>query len=489
MSNARRTARPLTAGSKGTAMPRLLLTLALACLCWLAAAGNALAASVRLPDYQTLKLDNGATLILIPRHDVPMIAATALVRGGSLADPAGKEGTASLLAELLSKGAGDRDALAFAQAADGAGGSLAIGTTNEAIVASAQFLSKDSGLMLSLLSDALLHPRMEQAEFDKVRTRAIAAIAGAKDSDPRQLIGTYLDAWLFRGHPYGRAADGDETSLARIQLADLQAFRRSQMGGDRLILVIAGDFDPAAITAQVRSSFGSWARADGQLPTVTAKAPESGRRVLLVDKPGATQTYFALANVGTTRDDPARAAQDIVETAFGGRFTSMLNTALRVKSGLTYGARSSLDRQREPGSAAITTFTKTDSTAAAIDMAIAVLDRLHHDGLDAATLQSAKNYIAGQFPPRLETASQVASSVAWLTLYGEDRSHVDGYLDAVATATPEQVAAARAVFPTSANLVIVAIGDAAKIRSVMKRYGPLTEMRLSDPHFAPDTQD
>ena len=447
--------------------------------------GAASAGDIKLPDYQTVQLDNGATLLLTPRKDVPMVAATVLVRGGSLADPAGKEGTADLLAELLSKGAGDRNALAFAQAVDGAGGSLDFGSSAEAISANAQFLSKDTGLMLSLLADALLRPKMDPAEFDKLRKHAIDGIAAAKDSDPRRLIGQYTSGWLFRGHPYGRPAGGDETSLATITLADLQAFRSQQMGGDRLIVSIAGDFDPAAVTAQVKQAFGGWAKAQGALPQATAKAKETGRRVLLVDKPGATQTYFALANVGSQRGDAARAAQDLVQTAFGGRFTSMLNTELRVKSGLTYGASSRIERPRLPGSAAITSFTKTDSTKAAIDLAIATLERMHQDGLDAATLQSAKNYIAGQFAPSMETAPQLAGAIAWLTLYGDGRDYIDGYLGQVAAATPAQVAAARAVFPASQDLVIVAIGDAAKIRRVMQGYGPLTEMKLTDPRFSP----
>ena len=448
-------------------------------------ATHAAEGNIRLPDYTTTTLENGATLLLVPNKDVPLVAASVRVRGGSLADAKGKEGTASLLSDMLSQGAGQRDALAFAQAVDGAGGSLGFSSSGESINASAQFLSRDTGLMLSLIADALQRPKMEQAEFDKLRKRAIAGIATAKDSDPRQLIGIYADAWLFRDHPYGRAAGGDETSLAAITLEDLQAFRRQQMGGDRLIIAIAGDFDPDTVTAQARKAFGGWAAAEGTLPTATAKAAETGRRVLLVDKPGATQTYFALTNIGSRHGDPAEAAQDLVQTAFGGRFTSMLNTELRVKSGLTYGARSGIDRPRQPGMAAITSFTKTESTKAAIDLAIATLDRLHKDGLDAATLQSARNYIAGQFAPELETAPQVAAAIANLTLYEDSRDAIDGYLGRVAAATPEQVAAARAVFPDSKDLVIVAIGDAARIRSVMAGYGALTEMKLNDPRFTP----
>ena len=446
---------------------------------------SAAAADIKLPAYQTITLDNGATLLLMPRKDVPLVAANVAVRGGALADAAGKEGTADLLGEMLSQGAGTRDALAFAQAVDGAGGNLGFGSSREAIVANAQFLSKDSGLMLSLLADALLRPKMDAAEFDKLRKRAIDGIANAKDSDPRQLIGTYANGWLFRGHPYGRSTGGDETSLATITLADLQAFRAQQMGGDRLIIAIAGDFDAQAVTAQVREAFGGWAKASGALPQVEAKPRESGRRVLLVDKPGATQTYFALGNIGSRHGDPAEAAQDLVQTAFGGRFTSMLNTELRVKSGLTYGARSAIDRSRMPGAATISSFTKTESTKAAIDLAIATLDRLHKDGLDAATIASAKHYVAGQFAPDLETAPQLAGQLASMALYGDTRDAIDGYLGRIAAATPEQIATARAVFPDSKDLVIVAIGDAARIRDTMKGYGPLTEMNLTDPRFSP----
>ncbi|MBK7204788.1 MAG: insulinase family protein [Thermomonas sp.] len=449
------------------------------------AIGPAIATGIRLPDHQAITLDNGATVLLMPRNDVPLVAANVAVRGGALADAAGKEGTADLLGGMLSKGAGNRDALQFAQALDGAGGSLGFGSSREAITASAQFLSKDSALMLSLLADALLRPKMEQAEFDKLRKRAIDGLANAKDSDPRQLIGTYAGAWLFRGHPYGRATGGDETSLATITLADLQAFRQQQMGGDRLVIAIAGDFDASAMAAQVKQAFGGWGKAAGTLPQVEAKPRELGRRVLLVDKPGATQTYFALANIGSRHGDPAEAAQDLVHTAFGGRFTSMLNTELRIKSGLSYGASAQLQRPRQPGASQIGSFTKTESTKAAIDLAIATLDRLHRDGLDAATIDSAKRYVAGQFAPGLETAPQLAARLVEMQLYGDSRDAVDGYLGRIAAATPAQVADARAVFPASADLAIVAIGDAAKIRAALQGYGPLTEMKLTDPRFSP----
>lgn len=443
------------------------------------------AAGIKLPEYETLKLDNGTTVLLMRKPDVPLIAAQVVVRGGALADADGKEGTASILAELMSKGAGKRDALGFAQALDGVGGRLNLAAGREAIYASAEFLARDADLMLSLLADALQRPTLAAAEFDKLRTRAIQSLAAAKDGDPRNLITTYGQAWLFRGHPYGRPAEGDERSLAALTLEDLKAFYRDQMGGDRTTIAIAGDFDPAAMRKALQGTFGTWRKAAGTLPEVAPKLRETGRRVLLVDKPGATQTYFWAGNVGVSEHDPARAAQDLVQTVFGGRFTSMLNTELRIKSGLSYGASASLQRYAQPGGAAFSSFTRTDATGQALDLAFATLARLHAEGIDAETLASAKRYVLGQFAPDYETAAQLSSAIAELDLYGQSRERIDGYGAEIEAATPADVAAARAVFAAGDNTLLVAIGDAAKIRDAVAKYGPVTEMKIADPGFAP----
>jgi hypothetical protein len=143
-------------------MKRILIALVLTC-----SGSFALGAGLTLPDYETLKLDNGATLLLMRKPDVPLVAAQIIVRGGSLADASGKEGTAALLAELMTKGAGQRDALGFAQALDGVGGTLEVAATREGLVASAEFLARDADLMLELLADALQRPTLDGAEFEK----------------------------------------------------------------------------------------------------------------------------------------------------------------------------------------------------------------------------------------------------------------------------------------------------------------------------------
>ncbi len=296
------------------------------------------AEGVKFPAYKSATLPNGAVVALVEKRDTPLVSMNVTVRGGGLGDPAGREGTASLFTDLIQKGAGNRTAAQFAEAIENVGGSLSAGAGTESLGVNASFMARDVDLMLELVADALQRPRLDAAEFEKARTLAVQSIVAAKDSDPRALMSSYGDAWLFRGHPYGRSVGGSEASLAAVKLDDIKRYYAEQVGGDRLIITVVGDFDSATMLQKLERSFGSWRKAGAAVPAVPAPVKVTGRPVLLVDKPDATQTYFWLGNVGASRTDPARTAQSVVNTVFGGRFTSMLNTELRIKSGLTYGA-------------------------------------------------------------------------------------------------------------------------------------------------------
>lgn len=442
-------------------------------------------ADLTLPDYSSETLANGAVLQLMVKRDVPLVALDINLRGGSLADPAGKEGTAALLAELVQKGAGERSAAAFAQAIDAVGGRLSFAAGRYAVNARGEFLAKDAALMIELAADALRRPQLDAKEFDKVRTRAVQSLQAAKDSGPDRLIASYGYAWLFHGHPYGRPSGGSENTLQAISHADLLGYQREQFGGDRLIISVVGDFDPVLIRQQITAAFADWPKAAGALPAVAAMPRQSGRRVLLVDKPGATQTYFWLGNVGAALGDPARGAQDLVHTVFGGRFTSMLNTELRVKSGLTYGARAAIDRLPHPGASSIASFTRTDASEQALDLTLATLEQLHQLGLDQAALDSGRNYELGQFAPQLETASQLAGQLGTLALFGLSRQEVDGFGARLRAVDLDAAKAATTVFAPAADQAIVLIGDAKSIREIANKYGPVSEMALSAGDFAP----
>jgi len=453
-------------------------------------AGPVLGQGVTLPDFERIELDNGTVLLLSEKPEVPLVSVTAILRGGAVTDPDGRGGLANLLAALLEKGAGDRDAAQFAETIDASGGTLTSRADLETITVSGNFLARDAALMVELLADMLLRPRLDEAEFEKLRARSVNFIRAAKDTNLNALLPIYGQGFLFGTHPYGNPVSGSETTLAAVGHDDVLGFYEQQLGGDRLILAVTGDFDAPSMIATLTAAFGDWRPAANPLTEVAPAAPQEGRRVLLVDKPGATQTYFWLGNVGVALDYENRAELDIANTVFGGRFTSMLNTELRVKSGLTYGAQSQLSRASQPGSIAMTSFTPTESSFEAIDMALAVLGRLHEGGVDAEMLDSARNYILGQFPTALETAAQLGRQLAALEAFDLGVAYINGYGQALLSADTKAVAAViDAVYPEPDNLVFVLLGDAEAIRERAGEYGPVTEIQITEPYFRPRAGD
>src|SRR4029077_18157439 len=180
--------------------------------------------------------------------------------------------------------------------------------------------------------------------------------------------------------------------------------------------------------------FGGWPARTVAATPIAATPPAKGKRLLLVDKDDATQTYFALGNVGIARNDPDRVAIRVVNTIFGGRFTSELNEALRVESGYTYGGSSFFDARKAPGPFGIFSFTKNETTAPAIDLALQVLQKLHKQGVTEEQLKSAKSYIKGQFPPTIETSGQLARRIVVNEFYGlndDEVNQLESRLDAV----------------------------------------------------------
>jgi predicted Zn-dependent peptidase len=439
---------------------------------------------MRVPPYQRSVLCNGVTLILIPRPEVPLIAMDAVIRGGASLDRPALAGVASLTAELLTRGAGEHDAQSFAESVEDVGGSIEAEAHSEAVLLHGQFLARDRELMLSLLADALQRPQLDPEEFETLRARRIEFIRAAKDSEPQSLIGAYGRSMLFAQHAYGAPICGSERSLAAMQRQHLLDFYRQQFGADRLTLVFAGDFDPARMQEEVSRHFEHWRAAPAPPKSLEASRRVQGRRVLLIDTPGSSQTYFWIGNVGVARSYAARAALDVTNTAFGGSFGSMLVQALRVKTGLTYSVSSGFRRGSVPGEFAISSFTQTQSTYPALSIALQTLATLKRDGVSSEGLNTARNYILGQYPLAFETGGDWAAALAELDLYGLPHSYIDGYVDELL-----RVDAARSrevintEFPEPGDVDIVLIGDAAQIRSGAAQFGTVTEKSIDAPDF------
>ncbi len=443
------------------------------------------AQSIHMPPHEKVVFKNGLTVLLLEKHGVPIVNFAALVKTGSAADPQGEEGLASITAQLLRKGTQKRTAQQFAADADFTGGSFEADAGADFSTASGEFLNKDLARGLDLFSDALMHPIFPQPEVDKLLAQSLDGVRAAKD-EARSVLGTYYDDYLYNGNGYGRTADGDEISLTRIHRDAIVKFYESYYAPGNIILSVAGDFQTADMKKKLEEVFGQWPSKPVPPVKIPVIPPAKGKKLLLVDKPDATQTYFAIGNVATAAGDPDRVAIRLVNTVFGGRFTSLLNEALRVESGLTYGAVSAFDPRKAPGPFGIYSYTKNESTVQAIDMALQVLQKLHKEGITADELASAKSYIKGQFPPSIETSKQLAQIIVINEFYGLDDREIndlEARIDAVTPAIAQQVIQKH--FPSD-NLVFTLIGKSSEIVAGVQKYAEKRDARvISEPGFWP----
>jgi len=450
---------------------------------------NAHVNGVNVPAHERVVLANGMTLIVMPRHDIPLVSFNAVLRGGESAGTPGKSGVASLVAGLLEKGAGKRDAFAFVDAVEGVGGTFNAAAGPESIAVRGQFLARDQRLMLELLADALLRPRFKLEELENLRARQIELIKAAKDSDPAELIGTYGRAYLFRGHPFARPVIGSEASLAGITHRDIVDYYHAHFRADQLTLVVAGDVDSAWLKRAVAKAFSDWPRSNRPIATLPQPVRIRERSVLLVDSPGSVQTYFWIGNVGVDRHYADRAALDLANTLYGGRFTSILNTELRVKSGLSYGARSGFTRGSVAGEFAIRSFAQTQDTGKALDLALQTLAQLKNGAVTAEMLDSARAYVLGQYPLDFETAMDWTVALGEIELYGLGSGYIEDYGAQLQSVTlPQMQSVIETAFPPPDEVAIVLIGDAAELREQVGRYGPIIEMPLTHSDFDGDAR-
>ncbi len=464
---------------------RISVRLASILLLLLVICAAAPAQSLRMPPHEKIVLKNGLTVLLMEKRGVPLINVFALVKTGAAADPVGQEGLASVTAGLLRKGTKTRTAQQFSADIDYIGGSFGADAGADFTTVSAEFLTKDLASGLELFSDALLHPTFPQDETDKILAQSLDGVKSAKD-EPQAVLGLYFEGYLYGAHPYGRSSDGDELSLKNIKREAIAKFYEANYAPGNTILGIAGEFDAAGIRKKLEETFGAWPARTVVNAPIVAIPPAKGKRILLIDKPDATQTYFAIGNVGTSVNEPDRVAIRVVNTIFGGRFTSELNEALRVESGYSYGARSFFDSRKAPGPFEIASFTKNETTTPAIDLALQILEKLHKNGVTEEQLKSAKSYIKGQFPPTIETSGQLVRRIVVNEFYGlgdDEVNQLEARIDAVTLPMAKQTIEKH--FPLD-NLVFVLIGKASAIGPAVKKYADKLDQRpISDPGFWP----
>ncbi|MAA93582.1 MAG: peptidase M16 [Rheinheimera sp.] len=435
----------------------------------------------QLPAYQKQVLDNGFTPYLLPQHEVPLLSIEVLVGAGAVQDQQG--GEAFLTSQSLLLGAGGKSKQQLEQQTDFIGASLVTSNDKEASYLNMTFMQKDTAAMLDLLAAVLRQPEFNPEEFTKLHARLVAQQQQAKES-PRNVISRYFDSLLYGNHPYAKPTTGTEQSLAALNLADVSHFYQRHYQPDNIAIAVAGDFDIAELSAMLAGRFASWHGASVSTSELREVSKPATARVLLVDKPDATETTLMIGGVGVSQNNPDYVGLEVVNTILGGRFTSWLNDELRVNSGLTYGARSGFSSLSAGGAFQISTFTKTETTRQTIELALATYRRLWQQGIDQATLDSAKAYVKGQFPPNYETNNQLADLLVSMHLHQLDNGFINNFehkVDSLTLADTERLI--NQYFPQQ-QLQFVLIGKASELNELAQSLGEVSTVAITDNGFS-----
>ena len=445
-------------------------------------AGNTLTAasaagSFQVPKYEKFVMDNGLTVYLMEQHEVPLIYISAVVPAGAVKDGE-NYGLASLTADALLFGTKNYTKDQIQEKLDFLGARYETWADLETAEISATFAKKDLDTVMPIIKEIITEPVFDQAEFDKHKKRVLLQLERAKER-PAAVIRSYFNKFLFGEHVYGNPEAGTPGAVSRINIDAVEEFYKDNYKPMESAVAVVGDFNTAEMKEKVVKCFDGWQAAGPSKKPVQKPLPTFGKnRVLLVNKDDAAETRFLIGSLGIKRSNPDYVAIQVINTILGGRFTSWLNDELRVNAGLTYGAFSSFNAYKDSGTFIVSSFTRTPKTVEALDLAVEVLERLHKKGVDAKTLESAKNYIKGQYPPRFETSGHLANLLTGMFVYGFDESFINDFQENVDLMTVEKAKEIiKKYFPMD-KLQFVLIGKASEIRDKVKKYGQITEKEI-----------
>lgn len=424
--------------------------------------------SVKLPPRSEWKLRNGMVVVLVTDKRVPLITARLAIAGGEAAVAAEDAGLAGALAELLTDGTVKKTSKEIAEAAELFGGSLSAGAGPDSIVLRASALADKADAMAALLAEVARSPSFPEAEVALRRANMREELAASR-AESDFLAGVAFYKKVFAGHPYAVTAPTD-ASIERIDRERVAAAYKRLFTPRGALLILVGDISRHDAEALVIRNFGTWQGGPAAKDAPPVAVSKAERTVYLLDRPKSSQVSFIIGNPAIREDNPAYFDLLIANQVLGGSFSSRLVRDIRETKGYTYRIGSRLEHRLTGSLFKIRTPVRTEVAEAALAAIIGHLDRLRKGEATADELKQAKAYLAGSFARALETQDGVADAVLKLRSRRLPDGWYDAYVDRVQAVTPAGAKRAAEVFIRPDELTIVAVGDIAKMASVLAKF-------------------
>ena len=389
---------------RAAALP-LLLTAAF--LAWTAPGASAAVTIERVVS------PGGIVAWLVEDHSVPLIATHVAFRGGTAADPAEKNGLATLVSGLLDEGAGDLDSQSYQRKLADLSIDLKFDAGLDEFRGSMRTLTQNRDQAFDLLRMALAQPRFDAEPIERVKGQILTIIASKAD-DPDEIAERAWWQTVFPDHGYGRDPMGSPDTLARIGQDDLKGFTQGHFAKDRMLIGVVGDISPAELAPLLDRTFGDLP-ATGTAASAPKTTLSGAGKTIVIEKP-VPQSVILLGGPGIDRSDPDYYAAAILMDVLGGGFGSRLTREVREDRGLAYSIAADLASYDDASLVLAQTATQNERAKDSIAVIRQVWGELGKDGPTQAELDDARSYILGSYALHFTNSLAIASSLVSLQL-------------------------------------------------------------------------
>ncbi|PYJ41545.1 MAG: hypothetical protein DME86_08185 [Verrucomicrobia bacterium] len=416
------------------------------------------------------KLENGVRVIVAERPDLPLLAAEVVVRNGAEIDPPNLAGTASISGALLTKGTESMSAPQVASAIESLGGDISSGAGWDSSTASVVVMSDKAEAALTILADVVLHPAFKQEEIDRLKKQRLDGLRVALQQ-PGALAAFVTDRVVFDSGEYGHSTGGTIETVQAMQRDDIVKLYKSYYSPTNAAVIFVGKVTLEQGKAYAQKYFGAW-KADATVvkaapPSTTEWKPEN----VVVDMPQAGQSAVALSRPAIKRSSPDYYSGLVANAALGNGFISRLNREIRIKRGLSYGARSSLDARRDTGPFTASAQTKNESASEVARLIMAELKRLATDPVQGEELKSRQAVLTGGYARGLETDEGFAGNLASLAAYNLPLDRLNAFIPKINAVKTEDVTAFVTKYLSSTPSLII-VGKAPAFIDPLKKDFP-----------------
>ncbi|AMR32915.1 peptidase M16 [Mucilaginibacter sp. PAMC 26640] len=436
--------------------------------------------AIKVPAIWSATTPNGIQIIGTKNSEIPSVSLQMTIKGGGLyaIDNSAKAGVAGLVARMMNEDTKNYTAEQYNSELDKLGSSIGVYAGGEEIAISVSSLTKNFAKTMALLQERLYNPKFTQDALDRLKKQTMEGFKQAK-TQPAGVASTVYSKILY-GNENVRtyATGGNEESVAGITLQDIQDYYDKYITPSQTKIVIVGDVNEG--TARGNLAFlNTWKDKKVSIPTPAAGKSFDKTTLYLVDIPNAAQSEIRIGYLDNLNYDATGDYYKlgIANYILGGAFNSHINLNLREKKGWTYGARSGFNSGKYGGDFTASAGVLATATDSSVVEFIKEIRNYNAQGITPDELKFTQTSIGQSDARRYETNGQKAAFLSRILEYDLRPTYVDEQNKILQNITPAEINKLASKYLNTDNMVILVVGDKAKILPGLQKLGyPIVEL-------------